>query len=80
MLQEQTPQKKFFTRSEAAEYLTARGTPVAKTTLAKWATVGGGPAFCKFGTRALYTPAALDAWVQARLTAPMLSTTCGVAA
>ncbi len=73
-MQEQTT-KKFLTRVEAAEYLTQLGAPVAKTTLAKWATVGGGPAFCKFGTRALYTPAALDAWVQARITAPMLSTT-----
>ena len=39
------------TRREAAEFLTHQGYSVAPTTLAKYATVGGGPVFEKFGRR-----------------------------
>lgn len=55
-------------RSEASTYLEQRhGLTVAVATLAKFATVGGGPAFNKFGRFPLYEPAQLDAWATKRL-------------
>jgi hypothetical protein len=66
--------KRYFTRHEAAGYLCERGLPVTKNTLQKFATTGGGPEYCIFGNRALYTAESLDAWVQLRLTAPRKST------
>ena len=68
--------KKFLNRDEAATYLTNLGLPVRKTTLSKWATVGGGPQYQLFGNRALYTVENLDAWANKRLTTPRSSTTC----
>ncbi|MEQ8507316.1 MAG: helix-turn-helix domain-containing protein [Rhodospirillales bacterium] len=70
----------YFTRAEAAEYLTSRGLPVSKCTLQKWATVGGGPVYRIFGIRALYTPADLDDWAEEKLSAPRRSTSETVAA
>jgi hypothetical protein len=54
------------TRREAAEFLTHQGYSVAPTTLAKYATVGGGPVFEKFGRRPLYLRSDLMAWVAGR--------------
>lgn len=55
-------------RCEASTYLEKKhGITVATTTLAKWASVGGGPAFEKFGRQPLYEPAVLDAWVAQKL-------------
>jgi len=59
--------EKYLTRREAAEYLNAQGLPIAATTLAKMATVGGSPKFCRFGRNAVYTASDLDAWASARL-------------
>jgi hypothetical protein len=60
--------KEFLTRREASEHLKSRGLPCAVATLAKLATVGGGPQMIKFGTRrVLYRPSALDAWAAAKL-------------
>ena len=67
-------QTKYLTRPEAADYLASSGLPVAKTTLQKFATVGGGPTYRIFGNRALYTPADLDAWAREKLSAPRCST------
>lgn len=64
----------FLERTEAAEYLTARGLRVSKTTLGKYATTGGGPVYQRFGLRAVYTRANLDAWADAKLSAPRCST------
>jgi len=64
----------FLDRREAAEHLTARGLRVSKSTLQKWATTGGGPAYRRFGLRAVYTRSDLDAWAEAKLTAPRCST------
>ena len=36
-------QQRLLSRVEAAEYLVAKGQPVAVATLAKYATIGGGP-------------------------------------
>jgi hypothetical protein len=62
------------TRREASEYLTERGYSVATSTLAKLATVGGGPIYKSFGRRPLYRPADLLAWVTSRSTGPRRST------
>ncbi len=66
--------REYLTREEASAYLTALGLKITKTTLQKMATLGGGPAYSIFGSRAVYTPANLDAWAEAKLTAPRTST------
>lgn len=69
---------KYLTRPEAAAYLTAeRGLPISKTTLQKYATTGGGPPYQRFGNRAIYTPPALDAWADQKISAPKQSTSAG---
>jgi hypothetical protein len=70
----------YMTRPEAAEYLTARGLIVSKTTLQKFATIGGGPIYRRFGIRTVYKPADLDAWAAAKLSAPRSSTAEATAA
>jgi hypothetical protein len=64
----------FLSRVEAAEYLKAKGLKTTSNTLQKLATVGGGPVYQIFGSRAVYTPANLDAWAEAKLSAPRRST------
>ena len=64
----------YLDRREAAKYLTDRGLKCSHNTLQKFATTGGGPKYSIFGNRALYTPHSLDAWAEARLTAPRYST------
>ncbi len=66
--------KRFLSRAEASDYLASRGFRVAKPTLAKYAVTGGGPAYRTFGSRVVYDPSDLDAWVDARLTARRRST------
>jgi hypothetical protein len=73
-MEEQAMQPEYLTRPGAAQYLTARGLPVSKCTLQKWATTGGGPLYRIFGNKALYTAADLDAWAQEKLSAPRRST------
>jgi hypothetical protein len=67
-------QSKFLSREEAAQYLTERGLRTARGTLQKWVTTGGGPAYRRYGKRAVYTIADLDAWADAELSAPRCST------
>lgn len=57
----------YLTRTEAAAYVRDHGLPCAARTLAKLATIGGGPEYQRFGARAVYTPAALDAWIASRM-------------
>jgi len=64
---------RFLTREESANYLTKRGLPVSRNTLQKWATVGGGPVYRRFGNRAVYTVADLNTWVEQKLSAPRAS-------
>lgn len=64
----------FLDRREAAEYLTACGLRVSKNTLQKWVTTGDGPAYRRFGQRAVYTREDLDAWAATKLSAPRKST------
>jgi hypothetical protein len=59
---------RLLSRREASRYIEERhGQPCALKTLAKKASVGGGPPFRKAGRHPLYDPADLDAWAQARL-------------
>jgi len=64
----------FIRRKEAAEYLQNKYGHGSVRTLAKLATIGGGPVFRKWGRIVVYTIADLDAWALARLSAPLTST------
>jgi hypothetical protein len=64
----------FLTRPEAANYCTEKGLKVSPATLQKMATLGGGPLYQRFGTRAVYTRPNLDAWVAEKLGTPIRST------
>lgn len=66
-------------RPGASAHIQARGLRATPGTLAKWATVGGGPRFRKFGRDVVYDVADLDAWIDSKLSAPMASTTRGAA-
>jgi len=61
-------------RTQSAKFLTGLGFRIAVATLAKYATVGGGPAFRLFGRKPLYHPADLVAWAEGRCTATRAST------
>lgn len=62
-------------RWEAAEYLkTVHGIEVAPATLAKWASVGGGPAYQKVNRTPLYPKTELDCWATDKLGDPIRST------
>ena len=65
---------RYLSRPEAAEYLAGRGTPFAKGTLAKLACIGGGPPHRRLGNRTFYLPEDLDAWIEAKMSAPRSST------
>lgn len=65
---------KYMTRTEAADYLAARGIPYSPKTLQKFATVGGGPVYRRCGNKALYTASDLDAWIESKLSAPRSNT------
>ncbi len=65
-------------RWEAADYLRiAHGIEVAAATLAKWASVGGGPAYQKVNRTPLYPVTELDAWAAEKLGAPIRNTSAG---
>ena len=67
-------EKEYLTRREAAAFVREKGLPCALATLAKLATVGGGPNFRKFGRNVVYLPSDLDAWISNRLSAPKSNT------
>ena len=67
--------KEYLTRGQAAEYCIKQGLPVSPKTLAKYACVGGGPKFRKFGTmRVIYKIEDLDEWIELRLSKTFSST------
>lgn len=66
--------ERLLTRREAAEYLSSRGIRTAPATLAKYATIGGGPKFRHFGRWPRYLASELDEWIDARLSGPKKST------
>ena len=66
--------KERLTRQEAAEYLTeVLGTPVSFKTLQKYATVGGGPRYQKFGRRVVYAHDWLREWTESKMSRPVYS-------
>jgi len=65
---------KYLRRKEAAAHLRQQGFRIAPSTLAKLATIGGGPPFQRFGRWPVYTAADLDAWCASRTTRRMAST------
>ncbi|RUU35367.1 hypothetical protein EOC93_26330 [Mesorhizobium sp. M6A.T.Ce.TU.002.03.1.1] len=68
-------------RSEVPAYmLETHGIPIALATLNKIATTGSGPEMQYAGRIPLYTPEALDAWAESRLSKPVRSTAGKVAA
>ena len=69
-----TTSDRLLTRQEAAAFLCERGYRVAVASLNKWASVGGGPRFRRFGRKPLYAPADLIAWAEAKTSAPVHST------
>lgn len=58
---------KYIRRADAAAYIQEKGLPCTTSTLAKYASLGGGPAYAKFGNVPVYTHADLDAWVESRM-------------
>lgn len=60
-----TVQKQYFSRKEAARYLTSIGHSIAFATLAKLATNNNakrGPRFTRFSNKTVYTREDLDRW------------------
>ena len=71
----------YLSRAQAATYLTNRGLRISKQTLAKLASIGGGPEYQVFGSRlVVYSEQALIAWAASRLSKPRRSTSEAVAA
>ena len=66
--------KKYLTRIEAALYVEKQGLPLSKNTLQKYATVGGGPKFFKFGHRVVYSRGDLNTWISDKLGKSVAST------
>ena len=64
---------RYLDRAEAADYLSSRGLRTSRNTLQKLVTVGGGPLYRRFGKRAVYLQADLDAWIAERLSPPRRS-------
>jgi hypothetical protein len=71
------PFSRLLTRAEAAQFLQQRGFPIAAKTLATLVSRGGGPAYRRFGSRALYCAEDLLAWAEARCTPPRRSSAEG---
>jgi hypothetical protein len=66
--------KSYLSRTEASEYLRDLGLPVAPSTLAKLAVIGGGPPYIKFMSRARYKPRDLDDWAASKISRKRRST------
>jgi hypothetical protein len=64
----------YLSRKEASTFLASLGLFIAPSTLAKLASVGGGPVFRRFGRQAKYLSSDLIAWAETRLSGPVRST------
>jgi hypothetical protein len=75
------PSPLFLRRRAAGQYLKDRFGFGSEKTLAKLASVGGGPEFRRVGTGphapAIYEPEVLDAWALAQIGQPLRSTADG---
>lgn len=68
-------EKEYLNRKEASEYLSKKVLSRSFKTLGKYATIGGGPKFRKFGKRqVVYAVADLDTWIAEQLSRPFGST------
>ncbi len=65
---------RFMRRKDAAQYLREKFGVGSPATLAKLATLGGGPIFRKNGRIPVYLAEDLDRWASARIGAPRRST------
>ena len=66
---------KLYSRPDASKYLDEkRGVKRSASTLAKLASVGGGPKFRRLNRAVYYEESALDEWVLSRLSPPLSST------
>ena len=75
-----TTTRAYLSRAEAAEYVRSQGLPLARGTLQKYATTGGGPPYHKFGQRCVYRREDLDAWMATNLGRPVTSSSNAEAA
>jgi hypothetical protein len=64
---------KYRNRKEATAYLRENGFNCGDFALAQMAVTGEGPQFRYWGSRVVYTEDDLDAWIEARLSAPVRS-------
>ena len=64
----------YLRRDKAADFLQANWGFGTTETLAKLASIGGGPRFRKLGRFPVYTEADLREWAMARLSSPVAST------
>jgi hypothetical protein len=64
----------YLRRKDAAAYLKAKYGFCSTGTLAKLATLGGGPEFQYLGNLPVYVEEKLDAWARAKLSRPIRST------
>jgi hypothetical protein len=62
---------RYLNRTEAAQWLTERGLRCSPRTLAKYATVGGGPIYRRYGNRTVYTEDDLGVWAESRMGDPL---------
>jgi len=69
----------YLRRKDAAAYLKAKYGFCSVATLAKLATIGGGPEFQYLGDIPLYVEEKLDAWALSKLSTPVRSTSQRVA-
>ena len=69
-----SPENPMLDRGAAATYVASYGLPMSPKTLAKLASIGGGPIFHRFGRRVCYSRDSLDDWIKAKLSPPMAST------
>lgn len=66
--------RKYLSRQEAADFINDLGLKISPKTLAKFASIGGGPEMRVFGRRVFYEPERLLEWVDSRLSPGRRST------
>jgi hypothetical protein len=59
--------EKYLTRKAAGAYLKDTYGVFSAGTLAKFASIGGGPKYIKIGVKTLYTIEELDAWAKSKM-------------
>lgn len=64
----------YMDRRHAAEFLSSLGFQISTATLAKYASVGGGPLMRHFGRRVVYDRKSLLEWANSKLSSPRRST------